>query len=64
MLEVLDILIEVFGSKKISVRFSPTGRENDMYDSNPIELMKYALSELSKLDLAFVEVKRHGILDD
>lgn len=34
-----------------------------MYDSNPLELMKYVLGELDKKDLAFVELKRHGVQD-
>jgi len=34
-----------------------------MYDSNPLELMKYLLGELNKRDLAFVELKRHGSLE-
>jgi len=42
------------------VRFSPTGRVKDMYDSNPLELMKYILGELSNRNLAFVELKRHA----
>jgi len=59
-LEVIDALISVFGSGRISVRLSPTGRINDMYDSNPLELMKYLLGELSKRNLSFVEIKRFG----
>ena len=51
----MDVLINVFGSGRVSVRFSPTGRYNDMYDSNPLELMRYILGELSKRNLAFVE---------
>ena len=42
------------------MRFSPTGRVKDMYDSNPLELMKYILGELSNRNLAFVELKRHA----
>lgn len=34
-----------------------------MYDSDPDALMKYLLGELSKKDLQFVEVKRHGFID-
>ena len=56
----MDVLINVFGSGRVSVRFSPTGRANDMYDSNPLELMRYILGELSKRNLAFVELKRQG----
>jgi len=42
------------------VRLSPTGRVNDMYDSNPLQLMKYILGELTNRNLAFVELKRHA----
>lgn len=31
-----------------------------MYDSNPLELLKYLLPELSKKNLHFVEIKRHA----
>ena len=34
-----------------------------MYDSNPLELMKHLLGQLSLLNLAFVELKRHGHLE-
>lgn len=47
----------------MAVRLSPTGRFGDMYDSDPISLMKYVLKELEKKDLAFVELKRHGNLE-
>lgn len=60
MIEVLDALISVFGNQRTSIRLSPTGRNSDMYDTNPLELMKYVLKELSKKDLQFVEIKRHG----
>lgn len=43
LLEVLDTVIEVFGADKVGIRFSPTGRYNDMYDSNPVELMRHIL---------------------
>jgi N-ethylmaleimide reductase len=41
--EVLDVLIGVYTASRVGVRFSPTGRYNDMYDDNPNELMKHAL---------------------
>lgn len=47
LFEVIDALISVFGANRTSVRLSPTGRFGDMYDSNPLELMKYVLKELS-----------------
>jgi len=63
-LEVIDALISVFGSGRVSARFSPTGRVGDMYDSNPMELMKHLLGELSKRNLAFVELKRHRGIEE
>lgn len=51
MLETIDALCEVYPSNRVSVRLSPTGRFNDMYDSNPGALMKHALGELSKKNL-------------
>ena len=62
-IEVLKALIDVFGSDRVGVRFSPTGRVSDMYDSNPLELMRYLLGELNELNLAFVELKRHGNIE-
>lgn len=34
-----------------------------MYDSNPLELFKYLLPELSKTNLHFVEIKKHADTD-
>lgn len=39
-LEALDALIGVFGADKVGIKISPTGRYNDMYDSNALELTK------------------------
>lgn len=63
MLEVLDAVVPVFGPGRTGVRFSPTGRFGDMYDSNPLELMKTALKLLEPYNLAFVEVKKHDPSD-
>lgn len=63
MLEVVDAVCSVVPSGRVSIRFSPTGRYNDMYDSNPTDLMKYALEKLSTKNLHFVEIKRHGGID-
>lgn len=55
----MDAVIEVFGADKVAIRLSPTGRYNESYDSNPLELMKYLLKEIEKRNIAFVEFKRH-----
>lgn len=60
---MLDALISVYGADKVGIKLSPTGRYNDMYDSNPKELTKYVLKELEKKKIAFVEIKRHGYIE-
>lgn len=62
-METIDLVSEVYTLDRISVRLGPTGRFNDMYDSDPDKLMEYVLKELSKKNLQFVEIKRHGFID-
>ncbi|EAR92637.2 FAD/FMN-binding family oxidoreductase (macronuclear) [Tetrahymena thermophila SB210] len=59
LLEVIDSISQVFGYDKIGVRLTPTGRYNEMYDSNPLELVQYLLKQFEKRNLGFVELKRH-----
>lgn len=56
LFEVIDEVSKVFKSNRIAIKLSPVGRFNDMFDSNPKELMKYLCKELDKKNLAFVEV--------
>ncbi|KAL4473478.1 hypothetical protein ABPG74_022342 [Tetrahymena malaccensis] len=59
LLEIIDSVSQVFGYDKVGVRLTPTGRYNEMYDSNPLELVKYLLNEFEKRKIGFVELKRH-----
>jgi N-ethylmaleimide reductase len=52
----MDALISVFGKDRVGIKLSPTNRYNDMYDSDPINLYKYLLQELSRKGIAFVEM--------
>lgn len=56
LLEIIDELIKVFGAKRVGVKLSPVGRFNDMFDSNPKELIEYVLPELNKRKICFVEL--------
>lgn len=56
LLEVIDELIKVFGSKRIGLKIAPVSRINDMYDSNPQQLLEYLLPQLSKRKICFVEI--------
>lgn len=55
-LEVIDALISVFGSDRVGIKLSPTGRYNDMFDSNPLVTYTHLLKELSKRNIAFAEI--------
>src|SRR5690606_18675355 len=41
---------------RVGIKLSPTGRFNDMFDSDPLALVSYLLPELQKRNVAFVEV--------
>ena len=56
-LEVMDQLIDVFGKGRVGLRISPTGRVNDMFDSDPIPLYTHLLQKLNEKAIAFVEIK-------
>lgn len=60
-LEVMDALISVYGADRVGIRLSPTGRVNNMNESDPIKLISYLLPELEKRKIAFVEIKRHSM---
>jgi len=55
-LEILDILIEVFGAKRVGIKLSPVGRFQDMYDSDPVALYAHLLGELEKRGIAYVQL--------
>jgi N-ethylmaleimide reductase len=57
-LEVIDILIDIFGGDKVGIKISPVGRLNDMFDSDPIVTYSYFLNELDKRKIAFIELPR------
>ena len=59
-LEIVDQLISVFGADRVGVKCSPLGRFKDMYDSDPVALYSYYFEELSKRNIAFVEVMEAG----
>lgn len=56
LLEILDDAGNYWGSHKVSVKLSPIGRYNDMYDSNPVGLLEYLLPKIDKMRIAFVEI--------
>jgi len=55
-LEVIDVLISVFGKGRVGIKLSPVGRYQDMFDSTPVETYTYLLNKLDEKGIAFVEI--------
>ncbi len=53
LLEVTDVLIEVWGADRVGVHLAPRGDEHDMGDENPRETFGYVMEELGKRQIAF-----------
>jgi N-ethylmaleimide reductase len=56
LLEVVEAVSEVWGSKSVGVRLSPFVTYSAMGDSDPVALYSYVLSELAKRAIAYVHV--------
>jgi len=56
LLEVTQALIAVWGADRVGVRLSPFGTYNDVGDSNPLALYRHVLSELERLDIAWLHL--------
>jgi N-ethylmaleimide reductase len=56
MSEVLDAVIEVFGSDRVGIKLSPTGSFNDMKTSDPLELTAKIIEVLNEKKVAFLEL--------
>ncbi len=63
LLEVMDVLIEVWGASRVGVHLAPRGDEHDMGDANPKETFGYALEELGKRKIAFFFTREY-LADD
>jgi N-ethylmaleimide reductase len=57
-LEVTKAVINVWGADKVGVRLSPLNSYNSMKDSNPQKLTAYVVSELNKLNVAYLHMMR------
>jgi N-ethylmaleimide reductase len=56
LLEVLDEVIQVWGSDRVGVRLSPYGTFNDMSDKDPIGLFTHVIEQLNPLNLAYLHL--------
>jgi len=58
LIEVLEAVSTVFGSKRVGLRISPLNSYNNMLDSDPIGLSTWLAQRLNALDLAYLHVMR------
>lgn len=56
LLEVLEAVAHVVGSDRVGVRLSPVTPFNDLYDDDPQTTFEYVVTQLNRLDLAFVDL--------
>jgi N-ethylmaleimide reductase len=56
LLEVMEMLVAVWGKGRVSVRIGPGGTYNGMSDSNVDALFDYVANELKKFELAYLHV--------
>jgi len=54
LLEIIDVLIEVWGANKVGVHLAPASDRSGLEDSNPKELFKYIAQQLSQRKIAFI----------
>lgn len=56
VVEVMEVLVEAFGSNKVGIKLSPSIPYNSIMDSDPTSLYHYLLGELDQLPLAYVHL--------
>jgi len=56
LLEVTDRLIAKLGANRVGVRMSPFGTVNDISDSDPLSINRYAIEALSRRGIAYLHL--------
>jgi N-ethylmaleimide reductase len=54
--EIVDEMVEVWGSERVGVRLAPSGTFGSMSDSNPKALFSYVADQLNEYDLAYLHI--------
>ena len=60
MLEVVEAVCAVWGGNRAGLRLSPLQPLNDMRDSSPEEVFTYAVQQLNRFGLAYLQVVETG----
>ncbi len=56
LLDVTDVIVSVWGTKRVGVRLSPFGTANDIGDSNPEPLFRHAIEALSERQIGYLHL--------
>ncbi|MEI9983813.1 MAG: alkene reductase [Aliidongia sp.] len=56
LLDVVEVLVSVWGGDRVAVRIGPNGRWNGMSDSNPEALFGYVAEQLNRFGLAYLHI--------
>lgn len=64
LLEVLDAVIDVWGSDRVGLRVSPLNSFNSSSDSDPVGLYTFLAGKLNPLNLAYLHVMRGDVLGE
>ncbi len=56
LLEVINTVIDVWGSDRVGVRLSPTGTFGTMSDRDPMALFTYVVQQLDRSNLAYLHI--------
>ena len=56
LIEVMEAVVDVWGSDRVGVRLSPSGTFGSMYDSNRAATFGYVVKELNRFNLAYLHL--------
>ncbi len=56
LMEITEACCRAIGSNRVGVRLSPSGVNNDMFDSEVVKLYEYVISALNDFNLVFLEL--------
>jgi N-ethylmaleimide reductase len=62
MLEVIEAVSTVFGSKRVGLRISPLNSYNSMKDSDPVGLATWLAKKLNDFNLAYLHLMRDDFM--
>lgn len=64
VLDVVQVVIDVWGGSRVGIRISPTGTFNSMSETNPQALYNYLIGKLNQFNLSYLHVVERFGNDD